>query len=155
MTLQWKKTCNTMSILHNYHTTSEQTFDLTMSKVSLYTVHLSIIHDHHPRQTKASKQALHPAPPKLYIPENKQTTPYWLFSGLSPGLANMWTARHAQLSSYPCVCRTTAYSFGTQTWDRAWKRWEEPGAHELWLVTPKRGDCVMVWREMDTNARTE
>lgn len=77
----------------------------------------------------------HTAPPLLpeNIPENKQH----LLSILRPGLEHMHTMRRARFSPYPSVCRTTAYSFGTQTWERAWRRWEERGAHGLWLVALK------------------
>lgn len=37
-----------------------------------------------------------------------------------------WHARHetCTFSPYPSACRTTAYSFETQTWERAWGRWK-------------------------------
>lgn len=36
-----------------------------------------------------------------------------------------WHARHetCTFSPYPSACRATAYSFETQTWERAWGRW--------------------------------
>lgn len=81
------------------------------------------------------------APPWLYIPEDKQTTPP-LDPFAPDSHACGWDVH--RFSPYPCVCRTTAYSFGTQTWERAWRKCEGWGAHGLWLVTLKKevkGGC--------------
>lgn len=61
----------------------------------------------------------HIAPPLLHIPEGKQPTLPW-FS------IQDWHARleTCTFSPYPSACRATAYSFETQTWERAWGRWE-------------------------------
>lgn len=59
-------------------------------------------------------------PPLLHIPEYKQpNSSSWSFI----------QDRHAchgtcTFSPYPSACRATAYSFETQTWERAWGRWE-------------------------------
>lgn len=51
-------------------------------------------------------------------------------------------ARHetCTFSPYPSACRATAYSFETQTWERAWGRWGGRRVHGLWREVPQRED---------------